>query len=170
MLERSTNVCGTQSACTKITNSYREEFNMNKIQSTIAAAFVTVSFVSAAFAADATKPVVPAPPIVASQPAAVDAGKPVVPAPPVVATQVPAADAAAKKRADKLRERNKSAKALSESGKKAAAPVSPAVADSAARRVNRLKERNVKARENSKTMNSNLPKAADPVAAPPAVR
>jgi len=139
---------------------------MNKIQSTISATFVTVSLVTAAFAAGTAKPVVPAPPIVASQPAAADAAKPVVPAPPVVAAQPSAADAAAKNRADKLRERNRKAKALSGTGGKNAAPVT---GSAGAKKAEKLNDNNTKAREKTKTLNSNLPKAADP-AAPPVVK
>jgi hypothetical protein len=96
-----------------LTNSLPEEIHMNMIQSTIASAFVTVSFVTASFADDTAKPVVPAPPVVAGQPAVVDASKPVVPAPPVVASQPTAADTAAKRRAANLHERNRKARAAS---------------------------------------------------------
>jgi len=98
---------------------------MNKIRFAIAATMLTVSMSPDAFAADATKPVVPAPPIVASQPSA--------------------ADKAAKARAQEMRERDMKVKAASGIGKKTAA-----VENSAARRVNKLKARNVKARGNTR--------------------
>lgn len=123
---------------------------MNKILSTFAVTFVMVSLTTAVFADDATKPVIPAPPIVAGQPAA--------------------ADFAAIKKVDKLRERNKRAKAATGSAKKAdVAPASPAVEAAATKRVKRLQERNLKARENKKAMDSTVPKEAAPDA-PPAVK
>jgi hypothetical protein len=132
---------------------------MNKIQSVIASAFITVSFVTAVFAADASKPVIPAPPIVASQPAAVDAEKPIVPAPPVVAAQEPAADAAAKIKADKLLERKKKAKAASGIGNISAG-------SDTAKKAEKLNEKNSMARENIKTLNSDLPNETTPAAPP----
>ncbi|MBC8019513.1 MAG: hypothetical protein H7X83_13495 [Verrucomicrobia bacterium] len=118
---------------------------MNKIPSTFAVTFVMVSLTTAVFAADTTKPVIPAPPIVASQP--------------------PAADAAAKIKTDRLLERNKRARATSGSVKKAVvAPASPAVKATATKRVKKLQERNLKARENTKAMNITVPKETAPVA------
>lgn len=118
---------------------------MNKILSTFVVTFVMVSLTTAVFAADTTKPVIPAPPIVASQP--------------------PSADVTAIKKVDKLRERNKRAKAATGSVKKAdVAPASPAVEATATKRVKKLQERNLKARENTKAMNSTVPKETAPVA------
>jgi hypothetical protein len=135
---------------------------MNKFLSTIAATFAMVTLTTTVFAADATKPVIPAPPVVASQPAAVIAEKPVVPAPPVVAAQEPATDTPAKIKTDNLLERKKKAKAASGIGNNTDGSGSTMNAE-------KLNEINRKARENTKTLNSNLPKETT-TAVPPAAK
>ena len=108
---------------------------MNKFLSTIAATFAMVTLTTAVFAADATKPVIPAPPVMAGQPAAADATKPIIPAPPVVAAKEPAADAAAKIKGDKLLKRKKNAKTASAGIEKKAA------ASTTAKKAEKLNER-----------------------------
>jgi hypothetical protein len=117
-------------------------------------------------------PVVPAKPTPPEVPAAAaDTAKPVVPAPPVVAAKPSAADTAAKRRAANVRERDKKAKAGSGFVKKAVTvpPAAPVTGSDTSKKAEKLNDRNTKARENTKTLNSNLPKTADPVA-PPAVK
>jgi hypothetical protein len=160
-----TTMIGARYATIKISNYYREEFHMNKIQSAIAATFVTISLTTAVFAADATKPVVPAPPVVATQVPASIAAKPVVPAPPVVAGQPSAADAAAKRRAANLRERDRKAKAASGTAHKA---VVPAPSATGAKSTEKLQEGNMKAKESTKALGGNTPKDAS--TAVPAVK
>jgi hypothetical protein len=122
---------------------------MNRLLSTIVAIFFVIPFTTAVFAADASKPVVPQPPIVAAQ--------------------SPAADDAAKIRAEKLRMRNVKAKAVTKSLKKdVVAPASPAADSAASKKGKRLAERNKKARETTKAINSDIPKETAPVVPPSA--
>lgn len=116
---------------------------MNKILSTILAAFVLVPFGTATLAADTGKPVIPAPPVVAAQPAVDSAAhtkKPVTPR-------------------KKKHTVTKAAPALEPKEEN-----TPNDEATAAQKAIKLKVRQTKAQENTKALKSNPAKEAAPAA------